>query len=280
MLNRNHPSIMTSHLHSKEWCTTSIWGKYRSSCCYFLGVQRVNSLLVLPQCSAGCSLGLCSCLRLCSTICFNGRVWDLAVLSSDQRSCWCNCASLPVPACCASSQAWAERSTGSPRAGSASQGGNLWDWPVLWSSCLRDCPAPGPRTAKTFCWQYPCAITAIFCVCWLLYPMPISKVLQPENFQSQQTKLSMKIKIMEITVGIIKAVQSQTGAWDSVNNKPQAPQISSRLFCALQCELKMRGLWVPLCSRWPNSLFPNIQSLKINKRTPIVSAHPVPRELQ
>lgn len=65
--------------------------------------------------------------------------------------------------------------------------------------------------------------------------MAISKVLEPENFQ-QQKKLSMKIKIMEVTVWIVEAVQSQTGNWDSMNNKTQAPQISSRLLCALQCE--------------------------------------------
>lgn len=59
-----------------------------------LGEQEASSLLGLPQCSAGCRLGLCSCLWLCSTICFNDRVWDLAVLSSDQSP-----AGATVPAC-------------------------------------------------------------------------------------------------------------------------------------------------------------------------------------
>lgn len=155
--NRNHLSIMASHLHSKEWCTTSISGKYSSWWYCFPGVQEVRSLLGLPQCSAGCRLGFCSCLWLCTTIWW----WQSGGFSSTElrsKPRWCNCASLPVPAwlCqpdCDSSQGWAERSTGSPRAaasgrGSSSQGGNLWDRAVLESSCLRGCPTPGPRSCQ------------------------------------------------------------------------------------------------------------------------------------
>lgn len=96
--NRNQPSIMASHLHSKEWCTTSISGKQSSSWYCFPGAQEVSSLLGLPQCSAGCRLGLCSCLWLCTTIWWWQSVgFSSAELRSKPR--WCNCASLPVPAC-------------------------------------------------------------------------------------------------------------------------------------------------------------------------------------
>lgn len=200
------------------------------------------------------SLGLCSCLWLCTTICFNGTVWDLAVQSSDQSP-----AGVTVPAslCQQPGLGWREhrQPQGSHVQCRKCQPGRKLVAP---SSAMEHLPQSLPKATPQELPRpsaginlVPSQSPSVSSECWLLYPMAVSKVLQHENFQPQKTKLSMKIKKMEVTVWIIKAVQSQTGTWDSVNNETQAPQICPRLLYALQWELKRRGLWVPLCSRWP-----------------------------
>lgn len=113
---------------------------------YNLSFRKIQQLMLLFPCSEGiagaatvlswCRLGLCSCLWLCTTICSNVSVWDLAVLSSDQSP-----AGVTVPAARASSQGWAERSTGSPRVAASSTGRKL----VGLSSATEQLPQSLPK---------------------------------------------------------------------------------------------------------------------------------------
>lgn len=91
------------------------------------------------------------------------------------------------------------------------------------------------------------AISVVFPIsrdCWLIYHMPVIKLLQPKNLQPQKTKLSLMEKKMSLKLSMnckTKSVLSQTGTWASTNNKIQAYQIFFyMLLYALQCELKMR----------------------------------------
>lgn len=230
-------SIRTSRLHSKEWCTTSISGKYRSSCCCFPGAQEVSSLLGLPQCSAGCSLGLCSCLWLAPPYV---SLAECGFSSAELRSkpCWCNCASLPVPV---ASLGWEEHRQPQDshlQHRRCQPGRKLWDQAVLQSICLRLCPrnCPDVLQALTLCHQSSSASSK----CWLLYPKAISKVPTTWTFPTTENKVVyedngsywMNYKSSLIPNWHLRQCEQQN----------TSTQISSRLLCALQWELKMRGL--------------------------------------
>lgn len=188
------------------------------------------------------TLGLCSRLWLCTTICFNGRVWDLAELSSDQSP-----AGVTVPACLCQQPGLAERSTGSPGQPPPAQEAQPGRKFVGLSRAVEQLPQnlpkarpqELPRPSGVINFVPPqSSLSAVNAGCstpWLwarYYNLRISNHRKQSCLWRQENgSYCMNYK------------SSSIPNWHlSVKNKTQAPQISSRLLCALQCELKRKGL--------------------------------------
>lgn len=156
------------------------------------------------------------------------------------KPCWCDCASLPVPA---ARPGWKEhrQPQGShlqPR--KRSQGGNLWDWAGLWSSCLRICPRPGPRSCQDLLVSLTLCHHNHLCQQWMLAALPhgYEQGTTTWEFPTTENKVVYEDKKMEVTVWITKAVQSQidTSVW-----KIKHKHLRSLLGCYVHCSVNWKG---------------------------------------
>lgn len=103
----------------------------------------------------------------------------------------------------------APRADGSSAAGPPGKeacGTVQWRWASAPSSAPQAAWLQGTGAAETFYASINCpAVSVVFPVssdCWLLYLVSIIKLLQPENFQQQKTKLPKNI--IEVNVRIVK----------------------------------------------------------------------------